>query len=201
MTEQSTQSQTQEPRDYTISELDAAVGNGQITQAQRDQIFATQVERSAARKASEAAMQIVETQTQENSLDGELQQYVRISPDLMREGSPLRSRVAEEFEYLVSRGAPRNLSTELAATRAVMGPPDRARSIARGRARGADMSQDSFNSRPMSKRESREEDMWSRLSPHQQAYYSKQINSGLYASKSAVLSELTWRRGSSKGAA
>jgi hypothetical protein len=195
MTEQST-SQTQEPRDYTVTELDSAVQAGQITQAQRDQIFATQVERAAMRKATEAATQIVETTTRENALDGELQQYASAAPDLMREGSPLRARVAEEFEYLVSRGAPRDMSTELAAARAVMGPPDRARAHAQGRTRGADRSFDSFSGRPQTPRERREDDVWNRLTPAQQQYYSKQMQNGIYADRSAVIKELTWRRGS-----
>lgn len=192
MTEQST-SQTQEQRDYSISELDTAVANGQITQQQRDQIFATQVERTATRKATEAATYAVETANHENSLDGELRQYTDFAPDLMREGSPLRSRVAEEFEYLVNRGAPRDLTTELAAARAVLGPVERARN-SKGRSRGADRSEDSFGSRPQSARERRESDSWNRLTPAQRQFYEKQINNGLYKDRSAVFSELNYMR-------
>jgi hypothetical protein len=199
MTEQSTSQTQTEQRDYSVSELDNYVAQGQITQAQRDQIFAQQIERNAAKRAQETATQIIETTTRENALDGELQQYTSFAPDLMREGSPLRARVAEEFEYLVSRGAPRDLSTELAAARAVLGPVDRARN-AQGRARGADRSFDSFGSRPMSPRERREEDAWQRLAPHQKQYYEKQINAGVYANKAAVFAELNWRRDSGKRA-
>lgn len=186
--------QAQEQRDYTVHELDNAVAAGQITQTQRDQIFAQQVERTATKAATEAATQIVKQETFENSLDAELQQYASVAPDVMREGSPLRARIAEEFQYLVNRGAANDLSTELAAVRAVIGPIDRAKSYAAGKQRKPDISHDSFSSRPMSAREKRIEDRWSRLSPTQQQYYDRHIQSGLYADRAAVLSELNWTR-------
>lgn len=190
------QTQDNAPREYSVSELDAAVANNQITMQQRDQIFAQQIERKAAQAARAEATQIIETTTRENSLDSELQQYASVSRELTQEGSPLRQRVASEFEYLVQRGAPRDLSTELAAVRAVMGPIERARSYAQGRTRGADMSQDSYGGRPLSPRERRMEDQFSRLSPQQKQFYEKHIQSGLYADKAAVLAELNYRRGS-----
>jgi hypothetical protein len=186
--------QTQEQRDYSVQDLDNAVAAGQITQTQRDHIFAQQVERTAMKAATEAATQIVQQETFENSLDSELQQYASVAPDVMRDGSPLRARIAEEFQYLVNRGAAKDLSTELAAVRAVMGPLERAKSFAAGRSRRADMSHDSFSSRPMSVRERRIDDHWSRLSPVQQQYYDKHIQSGIYADRAAVISEINWTR-------
>lgn len=183
------------PREYSVSELDQAVAANQITMQQRDQIFAQQIENKARATARAEASQIIETTTRENSLDSELQQYATVSRELTQDGSPLRQRVASEFEYLVQRGAPRDLSTELAAVRAVMGPIERARSYAQGRTRGADASQDSYGSRSMSPRERRVEDQFSRMAPAQKQFYEKHINSGLYADKAAVLAELNWKRG------
>lgn len=201
MTEQSTQSQpAQDTREYSVTELDSYVAQGQITQAQRDQIFASQIERRAAAQAQQVATQIIETTTRENSLDGELQQYAQVSRELTQEGSPLRQRVASEFEYLVARGAPRDLSTELAAVRAVMGPLERARQYAQGRVRGAEMGRDSFGGRPMSPKERREDDAWNRLSVTQKQFYERQINNGLYPDKTAVLKEVNWRRPTQRSA-
>lgn len=197
MTEQSTQNQAQDTREYSVSELDQAVANGQITQPQRDQIFAQQIERKAMRQATEAAAKVVETQTRENTLDGELQQYASVSRELMQDGSPLRERVAQEFEYLVQRGASRDLTTELAAVRAVMGPIERAKQFASARARGADPSMDSYGGRPLTPRERRAEDQWGRLDPRQREFYAKHIQSGMYADKAEVLAELNWKRGGS----
>jgi hypothetical protein len=195
------QTQTPEQRDYTLSELDQAVAADQITQQQRDQIWQTQIERKAVKSATAAATQIVETQSRENNLDGQLQQYAEIAPDLMREGSPLRSRVADEFEFLVNQGAPRNLTTELAAARAVMGPLERAKSRAGGRARGADMSADTYGSQPMSRAERRDQDAFSKLTPAQRQHAEKLVNMGLYADRGAYLAELNWKRGGKRGAA
>lgn len=186
--------QTNEPQEYSLTELDNAVANGAITQQQRDQMFAAQVERKAVKTATEAATQAVESHTQENNLDTQLQQYAAIAPDLMKDGSPLRARVASEFEFLVSQGLPRNLTTELAAARAVMGPVERARQSV-GRRRDADAYADSSNSR-LSPAERRQEDAFSKLEPGKRAHYEKLINMGMYASKGAVIAELNWTRGS-----
>ena len=191
MTEQP-QDNTQ--RDYSVVELDNAVSAGQITQAQRDQIFATQIERKAETRAQAAAVQAFESATRENTLDTQLQQYAQVAPDVAREGSPLRQRVASEFEFLVSNGAPRNLTTELAAVRAVMGPLERAKQYAQGRRRGPDMGADSYGG-SMTPTERRAEDAFSRLDHGKQQHYQKLINNGVYADKHAVLQELNWRRG------
>jgi len=173
MTEQTEQQATPE---YSVTELDNAVAAGQITQTQRDQIFATQIERKAMAQATQAATQIIESTTRENTLDTQLQQYASIAPDVVRDGSPLRQRVAQEFEFLVQNGAARDLTTELAAVRAVMGPLERAKQYARER---------------------RAADAFDRLDPMKQQYYQKLINQGLYPDKKAVISELNWKRGSS----
>lgn len=181
------------PQEYSLTDLDNAVINGQITQTQRDTIWASQIERKAVEKAQSAAMQTVETHVRENTLDTQLQQYAQVAPDVIRDGSPLRQRVASEFEFLVSNGAPRNLTTELAAVRAVMGPLDRAKQHAQGRRRGPDMGADSFGA-SMSPMERRAEDAFSRLDPQKQQHYQKLINNGVYANKQSVLQELNWRR-------
>jgi len=191
----SEQTETQATPEYSITELDNAVAAGQITQTQRDQIFATQIERKAMAQAQQAATQIIETTTRENTLDTQLQQYAGIAPDVVREGSPLRQRVAQEFEFLVQNGAPRDLTTELAAVRAVMGPLERAKQYAQGRRRGPEFGRDSYGG-SMSPMERRAADAFDRLDPVKQQYYQKLINQGLYADKKAVISELNWRRGS-----
>lgn len=192
MTEQTEQQATPE---YSVTELDNAVAAGQITQTQRDQIFASQIERKAMAQATQAATQIIETNNRETTLDTQLQQYAQIAPDVAREGSPLRQRVAQEFEFLVQNGAPRDLTTELAAVRAVMGPLERAKQYAQGRKRGPEFGRDSFGG-SMSPMERRAADAFDRLDPAKQQYYQKLISQGLYADKKAVISELTWKRGS-----
>lgn len=198
MTEQTEQQTTPE---YSVTELDNAVVNGQITQTQRDQIFATQIERKAMAQATQAATQIIETNNRETTLDSQLQQYASLAPDVAREGTPLRQRVAQEFEFLVQNGAPRDLTTELAAVRSVMGPLERAKQYAQGRRRGPEFGRDSYGG-SMTPLERRASDAFDRLDPAKQQYYQKLITQGLYADKKAVISELNWKRGSnSKGRA
>ena len=193
MTDQTTQPQA-EPREYSLTELDNAVAAGQITQTQRDQYMVNQTRAAAVKEATAAARQVVETETRTNSLDSQLKAYANIAPDLMADGSPTRQRVASEYDYLVSQGAPPNLTTELAAVRSVMGPIERARAYKEGKRLGADGYQDSSGqaNTPQARREA---DAWSRIDPQKRAYYENQINKGLYANRGAVLAEMNWRRG------
>lgn len=185
-----------EPKVYSVIELDNAVAAGSITQQQRDQIFAKQVNDEAIRNATAVAVDVVETQTRDNELDSELKQYASLVPDVMNDNSPTRQRIGHEFEYLVSKGAPRNLSTELAAVRAVMGSLDRIRAHQSGRRVAPTPFGDTTGGSRMSPQERREADAFDRLSPKQRDYYQTMINKGVYANRSAVLSELNWRRGS-----
>lgn len=193
--------QNQDPKEYSVSELDAAVMQGTITQTQRDQIWSQQIERKAMRQAEQVASQIVETQVAEQNLDQQLKQYASANPDVMREGSSLRQKVAAEYQYLVEQGAPANMTTELAAVRSVMGPIERIRQHQQGRTRGADAMSDTYGSQPMSPKQRREEDAWSRLEPSKRAHYERLIQAGVYAGRGAALAELSWRRGGSRGTA
>lgn len=192
MPEQDTQSQ--EPREYSVIELDQAVEAGQISQLQKEQILQQQIERKIARTVDTRVAEVVEHTTRENNLDNQLRTYADAAPELLKDGSPLRQRVASEFEFLVANGAPRTLTTELAAVRAVMGPPERVRQHVQGRRVGADAFADSSGSQELSPRERRAQDAFAKLSPDKQQHYERLISRGLYANKAAVLSELTWTR-------
>lgn len=186
--------QQQETREYTLVELDNAVAGGQITQTQRDQIWTQQVQRAAVKQAEVTARTIVETETRANTLDTQLKEYANLQPDLMKDGSPTRQRVAAEFEFLVSQGAPRDLTTELAAVRAALGPIDRMRQFRAGQRRGPDGFAETTG-QSVSPQQRREEDAWSKLSAGQRAHYDKLIDRGIYPSRQAVFAELNWKRG------
>lgn len=193
MTDQ-TQQPPQEQREYTVAELDQAVAAGQITQQQRDHMFASQVRSASIKEATNAARQVVETETRTNQLDSELKQYADFAPDVLKDGSPTRQRVASEYKYLVSKGAPENLTTELAAVRAALGPIERMRQFAEARRRDPEAFREMTggNLTPQQKREA---DAFSRLSAAQQKHYSKLIDRGVYRDRAAVLTELNWQRG------
>lgn len=194
MTDQTQQPQTQEQREYTVAELDQAVAAGQITQQQRDHMFAQQVRNASVKEATTAARQIVETETRTNQLDTELKQYAEFAPDLLKDGSPTRQRVAAEYKFLVSKGAPENLTTELAAVRAAMGPIERMRQFADAKRRDPEAFREMTGGN-MTPQQKREADAFSRLSAGQKKHYSKLIDRGIYRDRAAVLAELNWQRG------
>ena len=194
MTDQTQQTQTQEQREYTVAELDQAVAAGQITQQQRDHMFAQQVRNASIKEATNAARQIVETEARTNDLDRELKQYADYAPDLLKEGSPTRQRVSQEYKFLVSKGAPENLTTELAAVRAAMGPLERMRQFADAKRRDPEAFREMTGAN-LTPQQRREQDAFARLSPTQQKHYSKLIDRGIYRDRAAVLAELNWQRG------
>lgn len=180
---------TQQQQDYSLADLDAAVEAGKITQQQRDQIFQTQVERRAQALAREEAESVVARESAVASLDGKLQEYANVAPELLEDGSPLRRRVEKEFNFLVANGSPRNLATELAAVRGVMGDATKARAAKAN----PDAYADTYM-RQVSPRARREDAQWNRLDPRQRDYFERQITKGIYADRAAALAELTWQR-------
>ena len=183
--------QNSEQRDYTLTELDSAVSAGTISQAQRDQIWANQIAKNAKETARAEAIEIVRTETRDATLDGELQEYARLHPDLTKEGTPLRRRVAAEFEALVAKGLDKDsLSTEIAAVRAVMGPIERARAIKEGRRVPPSHFQDMQSGPRQSPQQQRESDAWNSLTPRQRSHYEDLIRKNIYPDRKAALGEL-----------
>lgn len=192
--------QTNEPREYSLPELDQAVATGSITQTQRDQIWTQQIERKALKAAESTAQRIVETETHNNALDGELKQYATMVPEIMKDGSPARQRIKGEFDYLVSRGHdPNSLATELAAVRAAMGPIERVRQYKEGRRMGPDYFGDTQGGQRLSPQQARQEDQWSKLPAAQRQHYETLIFKGIYRDKAAALAEVNWKRSGPPG--
>lgn len=182
--------QTQEPREYTLIELDNAVQAGSISDLQRQQILQQQLDRKVEKRIREGVASQVETIQRETVLTSELDQYKAAVPDLVRDGSPLRERARREYEYLVERGAPEDYTTELAAARAVLGPLDRVRN---GRRLGADRFAD-ISGHGMTPAERKLEDGWQKIPAANRAHYEKAISRGIYADKAACVAEFNWNR-------
>jgi len=195
LSEQQQQSST-EPKEYSVIELDNAVQNGQITQQQRDQIFATQIERKTRATAREEAVQIVQAETQTNALDSKLKAYADVEPAIMDEKSAVRQRIAAEFQELVANGHdPKSLATEYAAVRAVMGPIERVKARKEGRLVAPDYFGDTASGQRLSPAQRREEDQWAKLPQRQRQHYETMITKGVYANRAACIAEMNWKRG------
>lgn len=183
--------QQNEVKDYTLTELDTAVAQGSITQQQRDQIWADQNRKESARIATETTRKVVQEESRNDRLDRDLKQYVELFPELDKDHSDIRNKVAAEFDLLVGQGLdPKSLSTEFAAVRAALGPIERVRAIREGRRRDPDAFGDSQGARQLSPQQQREDDAWGKLSSRQREHYEGAMRSNVYPDRKACLAEL-----------
>ena len=113
------------PPVVTREQLQAAVDEGTITQAQADQETARQMREELRTdltkdlRAEQAATQ------QQAALQAEFDRYVAARPDLKVDGSPDLATAMSEVAALVKLGHPNTLLTEVTALRKVFGPSER----------------------------------------------------------------------------
>ena len=108
----------QQPQQHTWADIQAAVADGRITEAQGQLAWAEQV----AKMASDQATQRAEAQVQLKAVETEIERYTEALPDVAKDDTPERGRVKAEFARLRKLGFPDALQTELAALQAVFGP-------------------------------------------------------------------------------
>lgn len=121
----SSKDQQDQPKRYSRVELKAAVSAGQVTQDQADDIWAKQVKDEAREEAVAAAREDSSRRTQQEQLDHDLNEYKRLAPEIKDRTSDTFEKVRTEFQYMTRNGSPKDLATELAAIRAVLGPLDK----------------------------------------------------------------------------
>jgi hypothetical protein len=177
---------------YSKAELKAAVAAEQISQDQMDDIWERQIKAEAVAEATKAATDAVTRKATQESVDGDIARYSQLAPEILDEGSDERKRVREEFTYLVSKGQPRNVATELLAIRAVLGPLDkleRARSARRSEEHHQDVGGGGGGGERKPKGGAAL--TYDSLTPREKAHYDKNMGPGkLYADKAAVNEEL-----------
>lgn len=176
-----------EGQEYTRAQLLAAVEEGQVSQAQADEIWERQIERRVERKMGEE-IERRSVQSQRSTLvTSELNRYKSAVPELLEDGSDVRQRVESEYTFLLSTGLNPGLETELAAVRAVLGPADRLK--ANPGARRQETHQETGYGSD-SGTGGKDRSFKDRLSPSYRAYYDDQIRKGRYKNWKAVEDEL-----------
>jgi len=178
---------------YTRAELNAAVAANQITSDQSDEMWATQIREDAKREAKAEVNIAVRAERAQERVDTDLEEYKRLDPTIMEEGSESRQRVQQEFNYLVELGNPRNTKTELQAVRAALGPIDKLRTAKSAR-RETESHEETGSAGQGSQRRSGPKTAWDALENRQKAYYESAIRNGLYKDKAAVEAELKFTR-------
>ena len=173
---------------YTRAELRAAVDASQITQEQADEVWAKQIEATAVENATVAAMAAVAGRTQKERIEADLASYKRLKPDIMQDGE-IRTKIAEEYKYLMSIGDPGTIDTELKAIRAVLGPLEKLEksSFARRALESDEQSGGGGRSGTGSRKK-----LVDHLKADVKSQYEKRIASGLYKDWEAVEKELKY---------
>lgn len=181
----------QAPKRYTLAQLKAAVDAGQITKEQADDTWATQVREEAIEVAERTANAAVAGTTQQQRITADLSAYKRLKPEIMEAGSEIRTKVAEEYQYLTSIGQPKTVETELAAIRAVLGPLDKLQKASSSR-RVEDHDQQGGGSSSSSGDKPTGKKLFDRLNAENKAYYQSGIKSGRYKDLDDVEKELAY---------
>lgn len=102
---------------WTASELREAVEEGQITQAQADDIVHRQTQQEIDKRVRSA----IEANTKETGVRQEAERYLEALPDINVEGSEMRAKFLTEYNWLLQRGYARDDSTALLAMRTAFG--------------------------------------------------------------------------------
>lgn len=116
--------QDEPPAEYTRAQLDKAVENGQITEAQRDDILERQNAARVQRQIDQAVDSKVTGITREQQVTQQIGEYADVEPNLIKDGTDERRRVKQQFDAYVAMGLPKTKATELAALRTVFGDID-----------------------------------------------------------------------------
>jgi hypothetical protein len=178
-----------EPKRYTRQDLKAGVDAGQISQEQADDVWAKQVENDAVERATKAATDAVSQRATKERIDTDIGSYKRLKPEIMENGSEVREKVREEYNYLVGLGAPGNTATELAAIRAVLGPLEKLEKSSSAR-RSEDHDQQGGSDTGGKPRGGSSKKLVDHLDARAKEHYEKGIKQGRYKDWTEVEAEL-----------
>ena len=179
------------PKRHTRQELKAAVDAGQISQEQADEVWAKQVRTEAVESATAAATIAVSRQATKERIDTDIGSYKRLKPEIMENGSEVREKIREEYNYLVGLGAEKTSATELAAIRAVLGPLEKLERAA-GARRSADHDQQGGSDSGGRPKGGGGKTLVDQLDARSKEFYEKGIKQGRYADWKAVEAELKY---------
>ena len=178
----------EQPREFTRAELTASVEKGNLTQEQANDLWERQLIGQSRKVAREEALEVVTTTRTTGLIDAEMRRYKELVPDVMREGTEARAKVAEEYKYLVDRGHPENRTTELAALRAALGSTEK---LEKAKSRSKpDVHADEQSGAGGDDDTGGDKGPIKGLSARERDYYTSQIAKGRYKDWDAVKEEL-----------
>lgn len=177
---------------YTPAQLQAFVDEGKITVGQvlayQEETIRQEMERKLDAKLTEK----LAGASQQTTLQREINKYRESIPEVEQPGTPERTKLEQEFTYLIQLGYDKNdPRTELMAARAAFGDPDlakqkrQAKSITTPRETIQDIAS---NGSP----KPAEKDPLKQLTSEQRKHYQRMIDRGVYKGWSEVKEELAY---------
>lgn len=178
------------PQLLTRSQLDAAVREGKITDAEAVALWDQQQARETERLVNERVQAALQQHSAESTVEQQIAEYARLKPDVLKKDARERERVHAQYEHLVRTGLPKSKATELAALQIIYGPLDALK--AASTARGTDETHQEGFSGQGGAGDGGADSMPKglKLSAAQQKFYQDAIGKGLYKDWAAVQAEL-----------
>lgn len=192
-------------KEYTWGDLRGLIAEGKLTLDQAIEYRETVIEKRAEKKAEAKINGYLKLNTREATIDETLSRYRKANPNLVKDGTPEREKLVQEYKYHVEvLGMPATRATELAAARAAFGDVDALESQAKLKAKPVEREafmETTTNAKPAPKTK----DPVAGLNEQQKEFYTKLIKAGRFGSYrphvgitpehwEGVRKELTWTR-------
>ena len=174
-----------EEKELSWSELKQMVSDQKLSEAEALEYREKVTANKAVKAAEERITSKLSQQSRDQRIDSEIGKYKDAIPDVNVVGTDERKKFDAEFRYQVEFAGmdPKSLTTQLAALRAVYGPPERAAQYAKAnKGKGANAAESyaetsgggaAVNQQPAK--------TWKdKLAPHETAHYERMIAHGRY---------------------
>ncbi len=114
-----------ESKEVTRAQLQQEVEAGRLTQSMADDAWIAQHKETWKADMRQEASQQREEDQQNRLIDEQFAAYTRACPEIQVDGSKERKNIVREFNELVRMGQPNTISTQLIATKTILGPIDK----------------------------------------------------------------------------
>lgn len=171
---------------YTRTQLDQAVSENKITAAEANALWDRQQQEQTAKLVKDTVREAVTDVGRANEVTSRIAEYTALKPEVLKEGSPERARVKQQFDYLVSIGQPATKATELVALGMIYGQLDTLKA-AHSTTRDEETHQEVGGGAPSNVGEPAPK---LKLSKDEKRYYGDLISKGIYSGWDAVAEEL-----------
>ncbi len=121
----------EQPKEHTRAELRQAVAAGDLTQDEADAYHDRQAEARIDKTIKDAVTEAVTTQNRGATIQTQRDRYIKLMPDVIKDGTEIRAKVEIEFNDLVRNHDmdPNSAQTELLAMKTALGPVEALRKI------------------------------------------------------------------------